>query len=158
MVVNWKFDDMFSQSLITDYDIDKDGSFNDKELKVLYNGAFINLKNYGYFMHIKIDGKKYKIDKVEKFYAFIEEGVCYSFVISCNIKLNKSKRKICFSVYDPSYYCDVSKMTKYSVFLENADNIDYNISIAENENDAFYYGQIAPQELLITMRLKDNEE
>jgi len=154
--LRWEFDDMFSQSVIGDYDKNQDGFFDDRELKVLYSDAFINLKNYEYFTHIKINGKKYKIDHVNNFKAEINEGILYyDFDIPLNIKLNTINKKINLSVYDSSYFCDVSPITRKSVSIMNAENINYTISISENKQDAFYYGQITPSELILNLRLKN---
>ena len=51
--IEWTFDQFFSADIIQAYDANHDGKFSAEETKKVYDGAFINLKNYYYFTFIR---------------------------------------------------------------------------------------------------------
>ncbi|MBP9023423.1 MAG: DUF1007 family protein [Spirochaetes bacterium] len=46
--IEWMFDRYFSASIISGFDKNKDGKFDEKEISTIQAKAFSNLKNYGY--------------------------------------------------------------------------------------------------------------
>ena len=67
--VNWVFDEMFSSMMILDFDKNRNGRFEPAEIESLKKGAFDNLRQFDYFMHIKISGKSFKVKYVTDFSA-----------------------------------------------------------------------------------------
>ena len=53
----WEFDEAFSQGMAGDFDRNGDGKFDQKETKALFKGGFENLKHFGYFLRLELDGK-----------------------------------------------------------------------------------------------------
>ena len=158
IVVEWEFDEMFSQSLITDYDLNKDGLFAESEIEELRKGAFVNLKNYEYFTHLQINKEKYPIEVVEKFYAYIDDNkVSYNFSIPCPTIFGKKDAEFCISFYDVTYFCDIAPIKKDCVFVENAEEISFVTTIRKNAEKAFYNGQIVPMEAVVNLREKDEK-
>ena len=102
--VLWMFDDYFSASMINDFDKNRDGIFDEKELKNLYNGGFINLKNYGFFVFLRKGSERTNPDKVSEFNAWQKERkLFYSFYISFNSKTYSEDFYL--AVFDRSFYC-----------------------------------------------------
>ncbi len=58
--VQWTFDEMFSAGIIFDYD-DGDGVFSSREIALIKEECFSNLKEYGFFFDILIDGKPFPV-------------------------------------------------------------------------------------------------
>ena len=47
----WTFDRFFSADIIQGYDLNRDGLFDKAETKDVYDNAFINTKNYSYYLY-----------------------------------------------------------------------------------------------------------
>ncbi len=54
--VRWLFDEMLSSMILMDYDQNDNRRFEPSEVKALEEGAFSNLKNFHYFVHVDIQG------------------------------------------------------------------------------------------------------
>ena len=56
--LNWVFDDLFSDSLLSQFDADGDGAFDKLESGAVGEGVLPNLKIFNYFTYIWVDGKQ----------------------------------------------------------------------------------------------------
>lgn len=151
----WVFDEMFSSMIIHDYDGDKNGAFNAAEIEKIKNGAFSNLRNFHYFTHIKIEGKKFEVKFARDFSACLDNNrVIYTFFIPCHVSAVALYKEIKISIYDNSYYVDVALAGKNPVHVEHASRIDFQHKIVDNTKKPYYYGQIFPQEIILKFRKK----
>jgi ABC-type uncharacterized transport system substrate-binding protein len=56
--LEWTFDEFFSESLIDSIHPKKKGTLDAKEIKELYEKDLANLKNYEYFIHLRLGGQE----------------------------------------------------------------------------------------------------
>lgn len=102
----WTFDPFFSATVRNDFDANGDGHFNDAEVKRVYNGAFINLRKYGFFTLIRRGGERVSPEAVENFTASIKDNrLIYRFYVSLGGK--GYDRDFYISIFDTTYYCAV---------------------------------------------------
>lgn len=152
--VKWIFDDMFSNVIIHDFDKNKNGRLEPDEIKSIKNGAFSNLKSFDYFTHIKINKKAFKVKFVKKFFAEIKNNLLiYRFLVPCHVPAVSSFKEVRISIYDISFYSSVF-LTKNPVDFINASPYEFYHRIAKNKKDAYYYGQVYPEEIIIRFRRK----
>lgn len=151
----WFFDEMFSGSIIQEFDIDANGKFDEKEIKNLKKGAFSNLKEHHYFTDLTINGEEFQIKEVESFTARIAEGVMiYKFFLPCELNATLKKQEIKIAVYDPTYYVQVLWVSENPYLFEDTLRVELEHEIVENEEKAYYYGQIIPEVLKIKFKKK----
>ena len=104
----WVFDDFFSNALITDFDKNKNKQFDADEVKELEANAFVALKEFGYFTHVKVGGKAVTIEATRDFTPSIKDGkVVYTFVAVLPQPVDPRAVQFAVGVYDHSYYVDV---------------------------------------------------
>jgi ABC-type uncharacterized transport system substrate-binding protein len=140
----WKFDDFFSGSVIREFDKNKDGFFDAKEIKNIYNQAFINLKNYGYFVFLRKGFERKNPDKVTDFSAWQKNGVLY---YSFFVPFEKLKYDDDFyvAVFDRSFYCAVVYTDKdVSVMQKSGEAPNYELSV--NKKYPVYYNPLGSAE------------
>jgi ABC-type uncharacterized transport system substrate-binding protein len=153
--VKWVFDEMFSNMIIYDYDKNGNKRFESSEIREIKNGAFSNLKNFDYFTHIKIDKSPFKVKFVKNFSAAIKgDVIIYSFFVPCHVSAISSFKEIKISIYDISFYCSVF-LAKKPIEFENASLYEFHYRIGKNKKEAYYYGQVYPEDIIIKFRLKD---
>ncbi len=141
--------------LIYDFDKNGNGSFEPSEIREIKNGAFSNLKNFDYFTHIKINGKPFKVKFVKDFSAKIKgDALTYRFFVPCHVLALSTFKEIRISIYDDSFYCSVF-LTKKPIDFENASPYEFHYRIGKNKKEAYYYGQVFPEEITLRFRLKN---
>lgn len=152
--LKWVFDEMFTNMIVHDFDKNKNGSLEPPEIKDIENGAFSNLKNFNYFTHIKINNKTFKVEFVTDFSAEIKgNALIYRFFVPCHVRAGSSFKEVRIAIYDISFYCSIF-LTKNPVGLENASSYELRHQIRKNKKEAYYYGQVYPEELCVRFRQK----
>jgi ABC-type uncharacterized transport system substrate-binding protein len=151
----WIFDEMFSSTIIREFDLDADGKFNEKEIKGLVKGAFSNLKEYNYFTDIAINGNQFKIKEFKDFHAEIDSGaMIYEFFLPCEVPVSRLIQEVTIAVYDPTYFVQVLWASQKPCAFKNHSKIEFSHEFVEDEKNAYYYGQIIPKALKIMFRQK----
>lgn len=153
--IKWAFDDMFSSMIINDFDKNKNGHFEPSEIEALKNGAFSNLKEFDYFTHIKINKKPFKVMFVKDFSAEIKDNILiYRFFVPCHVQAVSSFKEVKIAIYDSSFYSSVF-LTKNPICFEDSAYYEHDFQISKNTKEAYYYGQIYPEEITLRFRLKN---
>ena len=150
--VHWVFDEMFSSMILMDFDKNGNRKFEPDEVAAVEEGAFSNLKSFDYFVHIHISGKPFRVQFVKDFSTKIHENkMTYTFFVPCHVRGTSAQKDIRISVYDPEFYTSIF-LIRDPLVLENAEPFDVSSRVKENPEEAYYFGQIIPQE--IHMRFK----
>ena len=153
--VDWVFDEMFSSMIILDFDKNSNRKFEPAEIESVKNGAFENLRQFDYFIHIKIDGKPFKVKYVKDFSAEIIEGkMAYRFFVPCHVRAEGSSKEVRLSIYDSTFYSSVF-LQKNPITYENRNAYKVEHSIKKNRAEAYYYGQVYPEEIILKFRQKN---
>ncbi len=155
--IEWVFDDMFTAMIIEDFDADYDLLFSSSEIKDIEGNAFSNLRNFHYFSYVSWDGGEYDGKRVSDFSASIQsEGLLvYRFFIPCRITVGKENKTVKIWIYDDSYYCDVGFAIERPVAFENDEGFRASYEIGQDKDITYYYGQISPQVLKLTVGMKN---
>jgi ABC-type uncharacterized transport system substrate-binding protein len=150
------FDEMYSSTVILDFDRNGNGRFDPAEVAALQKDIFIPLREFDFFTHIKIDGKVFKVAYVTGFVPEIRDStVTCRFFVPCHVPAGGSFREVKLSLYDQSYYHSVS-LERNPVTYENQRSYEVSHRIGKNKNEAYYYGQVYPEE--ITLRFRKRHE
>ena len=113
IAMEWAFDEMFTQMLLDEGDLNRDRHFDQREIAGIKTGAFDNLANHAWFTHLLVNGQPYPIKKTTNFSAFLKDGQAhYSFFIPCPVAAGETPQKISLTLYDPTYYTDLSLISE----------------------------------------------
>ena len=78
----WTFDEMFSSMIVLTFDADKDKSISAAEAKSVEQKHFSNLKDFGYFMQLRVNDKPVAITAYRDFQVKLANGqVVYVFTV-----------------------------------------------------------------------------
>ncbi|HZK19813.1 MAG TPA: DUF1007 family protein [Treponemataceae bacterium] len=133
---SWEFDRFFSAEIISWLDTDQDGDFNETESNMVYNNAFINLKNYYFYTFIRQGNTRTTPQEVLHFRARAKDGIMtYTFYIDLS---HYKGNNVCFAVYDYTYFCDVEYLKPIKITYNNT-AINPKYVIQENKNHPVYY-------------------
>lgn len=149
----WTLDEMFSNVIITDCDADQNGTLNQREKQNVRKTYFNNLKEYKYFSRIAVDGSPRPTEAVSDFQVTVKNGrIVYTFFVPCRIPASKAEQKVVIGVYDDTYYCDVLLVDYRCSPEAMMKNYTYRIRSEDNTEKSFYFGQISPEEIIVTFR------
>lgn len=137
----WIFDDFFSNALISDFDKNKNKQFDADEVKELEANAFVALKEFGYFTHVKVGGKAVTIETTRDFRPSIKDGkVVYTFVAVLPQPVDPRAVQFAAGVYDHSYYVDVEVNPQLGVKLAGGGSEACKFAIVEDKEAPLYFG------------------
>ncbi len=154
--LEWTFDEMFSSTIIQDFDLNLDGKFNEKEIKKMESVTFSNLKKYDWFTYITINGKQFKIKDINGFYAGIDSGVVfYEFFLPCEVTAAERNREVKIAIFDPTYFVQILWASENPFCFKDTSNIMLSYEVFEEEENSYYYGQIIPEALKVKFRKKE---
>lgn len=100
----WRFDDLFSSTVLFEFDQNKDLKLDEAELEMVGSVILESLAEFGYFQFITADGKDIAMTAPERIVAtFEDQQLMVLFESSPKEKLPLAGN-IHFGVYDPTFY------------------------------------------------------
>lgn len=153
--VHWEFDDMFSNMICEDHDMNKNGILEKIEVASIKEKAFSYIAEFNYFIYVKINEHPFKVKYVTDFFAKLENGkLIYDFFIPCHVSAVKRFKHINIATYDPSYYSDIYFTEHHPFTIVNQNRFETNVEIKKDKSTLIYYDQINPWALFLNFRLK----
>jgi ABC-type uncharacterized transport system substrate-binding protein len=102
--VDWAFDEMISALVIQKYDTNRDGAFSKDEIRVIEREHFVHLKEFQYFVEVKLDGTVVPITAVRDFEAKNVKGqLHYLFTVPIP-RAARRDGTVDVNVTDPTFY------------------------------------------------------
>jgi ABC-type uncharacterized transport system substrate-binding protein len=100
----WRFDDLFSTTVLFEFDKNKDLVLDDAELEDVATTVHGSLADYDYFQIVSADGKDVTMQAPERLIAMFEKEQLVIMFESQPAKPLKLSGKIDFGIYDPTFY------------------------------------------------------
>lgn len=106
--IAWTFDEFYSMAAVDGQDKNKDGKYDDAELKELATLYLNNLEKYGYFTAVEVASKPAPPAKADSPRAQFKDGrLTFSFRLPLSKPVDPRTTKFSYSSFDPSYYIDI---------------------------------------------------
>ncbi|MBY5867596.1 DUF1007 family protein [Rhizobium leguminosarum] len=146
----WRFDEVFSSSVVMDFDRNTDLKLEPNELAEVGKTVKQSLADYDYYMNLTINGKNITVQKPDIIHVDYKEGQLLMFFAVKPVEKMPLKGRLSFGVYDPTLYTSIDfptdgelaivgdgfKACKHQVVRPDADQV-----ISENKQsltDAFF--------------------
>lgn len=100
----WRFDDIFSSSVLMDFDKNNDLKLDHSELNEIAETIRTSLADYGYFTSITANGAAVPVAKPEVFNVDFKDNQLLVFFVAKPEKTLPLKGKLTIGVYDPTMY------------------------------------------------------
>ncbi len=100
----WRFDDLFSSTVLVEFDKNQDLKLDDAELLDVANTIFASLAEFDYFQLVSSQGKDVAMKAPDKLIATFENNQLVVFFESQPVEPLKLAGKVDFGVYDPTFY------------------------------------------------------
>ncbi|TWH00133.1 ABC-type uncharacterized transport system substrate-binding protein [Mesorhizobium sp. J18] len=100
----WRFDDLFSSTVLVEFDKNKDMNLDAEELEEVANVVHASLAEFNYFQLVTLNGKDVAMQAPERLMAdFTDNQLIILFESSPRDTL-KLEGTVDFGVYDPTFY------------------------------------------------------
>jgi ABC-type uncharacterized transport system substrate-binding protein len=100
----WRFDDLFSSTVLVEFDENGDLKLDDAELQQVSQTVFASLAEYNYFQLVSVDGKDVAMKPPAQLMANYENDQLIILFESEPKEPMTLKGKVDFGVYDPTFY------------------------------------------------------
>ncbi|KHG34015.1 MULTISPECIES: DUF1007 family protein [unclassified Sulfurospirillum] len=129
--VRWLFDEMTSQSLLEDFDTDRNGIFSPKETEAFKKEVFNDLKQFSFFTHLKVANKSVPLKPTQLF--LWRENNAFGVEFHVDLKPYVHQKKS-IGFWDESFLCALS-LEKEQIHT----SLPYTLKEVDN---AYYYGYL----------------
>ncbi|QRI62090.1 DUF1007 family protein [Shinella sp. PSBB067] len=103
----WRFDEMFSASVVMDFDSNSNGQLDPDELAEVGKTVLESLEEFSYYTTITEDGKAVKVSKPDVINVDFKDGQLLMFFTVKPGEVMPLKGKLTFGVYDPTMYASM---------------------------------------------------
>ncbi len=100
----WRFDELFSSTVLMEFDKNSDLKLDDAELKDVADTIFSSLAEYDYFQLVTVDGKDVRMSAPAQVMANFDNGQLIVLFESAPAAPVRLAGKIDLGVYDPTFY------------------------------------------------------
>jgi ABC-type uncharacterized transport system substrate-binding protein len=152
--LTWAFDEVFSDSLLMQFDADGDGAFDDLESRAVGEGTLPNLKMFHYFTYVWVDGKELDVIDPAEFTASADDRrvVTFHMTVPLPQPVDPRTAALAAEIYDREYYVQVDLAQQDSVSLENAGDLPCGATVRDDIESAYFGGVVFPQEIALQCR------
>lgn len=148
----WSFDEFFGTAIIRRFDQNRNGRFEPTENAQLEAGAFVALKDYGYFVYMKIDDKPMPVERVTGFQGSIRSNqLVYDFTVPLPTPVDPASAQFVLSLFDETYFVEVSLDANDPVRFSGMAPGRCSFAIKE-EGSLQTFGVSAPQTVALSCR------
>lgn len=149
--MGWKFDPVYSSTLVQDYDADKNGSLSAAEIAALEKEAFQDTAKSSYFTYAQVAGKAVVWPRAEGFKVMtIKDSLVYAFRLRLPQPVDPRKQGFRVSTYEESYYIDIDFPNDGAVQLTGDGSAGCRARISPDLENKLYGGLVVPKKVEIT--------
>jgi ABC-type uncharacterized transport system substrate-binding protein len=150
---SWKFDDVFSDTLIQQFDKDGDGGFSADESKTVAKGTLPNLKKFRYFNYVWVDGKDIGMVDPINFIAVAKNRlVTFVFTVKLPKPVDPKTQKLKVEINDREFYVEVDLAKDQPILFNGNQGVTCTPKIRDDSENAYYGGFVNPQEITLSCR------
>ena len=148
--MGWKFDPVYSQTLVQDFDDNKDGQISPSEMAAIEAEAFSDTRPLHYLTQAKVDGMVVDWPKAADFKMFAHEGsVVYAFRLDFPAPPDPRIQKVAVAVFEESFYIDIDIPNDAAVKLVGDGAQGCRAAIGEDKAHPLLGGAAFPRRVVI---------
>jgi ABC-type uncharacterized transport system substrate-binding protein len=140
----WTFDPVFSAMVRNDFDADRNGRFDEREQRAVHDGAFTNLRKYGYFTLLRRGDGRTSPETIRDFSARVNrDRVTYRFFVPLSDREGSGDFNL--AVFDTTFYTNVEYSPQAVTLTQTAAGHSVpSVFRSVNKNFPVYYNPADP--------------
>ncbi|MBR9972274.1 DUF1007 family protein [Magnetospirillum sulfuroxidans] len=146
--MGWKFDPVYSGSLVQDFDADKNGALSPTEIASIEKDAFQDTRQFQYFTFADIDGHKVQWPVASDFKVLVhKDALLYAFRLTLPHPVDPRQQKFKVSTYEESFYIDIDIPNAAAVKLIGEGSQGCRAEIGEDKSNPLLGGIAFPKKV-----------
>lgn len=148
---DWRFDEIFTEDMLMQFDTDGDGQINGQESEAIATETLPNLAQFHYFTYVAIDGERLEQLAPSGFVARVADGALH-FTLSFTLPapLDPRHQNLRLEISDREYYVEVLMAETDPVLLEGKSAEGCKANVADDPANAYYEGFVIPQAISLS--------
>ena len=145
----WRFDDLFSATVVVEFDKNGDLELDDAELKEIADVIYDSLNEFNYFQVVTVNEVDVEMERPDTLMAAMQDNQLIVFFEARPKASFKLEGHVVIGVYDPTFYTAIDFVEDDYIAVENLSETcsrtvvrpDPDEAIAENQDtltEAFY--------------------
>ena len=119
--VHWLFDEYYTVFATEGMDADGDGNPDADQIEALAENNITNLKDYDYFVYMKVDGEQPAYGEVAHYETYmVGIQLAMVFTVPQAAPIDPAEVDFEYAVYDPTYWIEVLHVPDQPVLMEGA--------------------------------------
>ncbi|MBI3445919.1 MAG: DUF1007 family protein [Magnetospirillum sp.] len=151
LYMGWKFDPIFSASLLKDFDKNKNNRLDPDEIRDIEREAFADTKDQGFFTYARIGDKPVTWKSATDFKVVgLKDSLMYAFRLNLPVPVDPRKDSFSFTTYEETFYIDMDFPTDNAVTLTGEGSAGCRATIAPDRGNTIFGGAVTPKRATIT--------
>lgn len=151
--MGWKFDPVYSSTLVQDFDKNKNATLDPDELAAIEKDAFQGTSEYSYFTYAKADGKLVTWPKAERFQVMVvKDALVYAFHLRLPEPVDPRKQSLKVTTYEETYYIDIDFPNDAAVKLTGTGAEGCDAVLGQDMETPLWGGVVFPRKVDIRCR------
>ena len=128
----WTLLRTFGQQIITLYDTDGSGFFDEEETEKIKRELFDNIEKYHFYTYLEVGSRTYFPETIQNFSVRIRgDQTVFCFYVPCEIQTSSRYSTIVLSIYDPSRYVSFGLL-----YIDDPvqEGVEYKVEIFRDSN------------------------
>lgn len=149
--MGWKFDPVYSGTLVADFDEDKNGELSPAEIATMEKEAFADTAKFDYFTHARVDGARITWPKAAAFQIFVQkDSLVYAFRLDFPEPVDPRKQRLEVSTFEETYYIDIDIPNDAAVRLIGDGSQGCATTIGPDRDNALFGGIVFPKKVEVS--------
>lgn len=150
LFMGWKFDPIYSATLVQDFDKNKNGKLDADEIRMIEAEAFRDTKDQGYFTYAMADGKPVTWASATDFSIVgMKDALLYAFRLNFPEPLDPRKSPVSLTTYEETFYIDMDFPNDKAVSLTGEGSAGCKAVIAPDHGNTIFGGIVTPKRATI---------
>ncbi|ARJ67304.1 ABC transporter [Magnetospirillum sp. ME-1] len=151
LFMGWKFDAVFSASLLKDFDKNKNNRLDPDEMKDLEREAFRDTKPQSHFTYARIGADPVVWPDATDFKVIaVKDSLMYAFRLPLPRPVDPRRESFSFTTYEETFYIDMDFPTDNAVTLNGEGSAGCKATIAPDHGNTIFGGAVTPKRATVT--------
>lgn len=148
--IGWKFDPVYSSSLVSDFDTDKSATLSAKEIAAIEKDAFQDTAQHQYFTYASIDGQPVAWPRARDFTLLVQKDtLIYGFKLTLPQPIDPRRHAFKVSTYEESFYIDIDIPNDAAARLIGDGSAGCRVELSEDRSNPLLGGAAFPKKVVV---------
>ncbi|CAA7617764.1 ABC-type uncharacterized transport system (fragment) [Candidatus Terasakiella magnetica] len=146
LFMGWKFDPVFSASMVKDFDKNRNGKLDPEEIKTIEAEAFRDTKDQSHFTYPRVNGLTIKWRDATDFKVIaVKDSLLYAFRLPLPEPMDPRQVVFAFTTYEETFYIDMDFPDDKAVTLTGDGAEKCRAVITPDHGNTIFGGAVTPK-------------